>query len=152
MMEQVRLCDVWPKENWLGSSLNQIQGGTAVRESYYRALEQGPLAQRAKGGGGQREASAHMELGRFSVDRNGRSFAEFFSQDTLTKSTSKVGPGELSLISCLSLGLQPRPSQFIGSPSHPASTPFPAIMIASVQLGKIDVPLSIQYQACFDGT
>ena len=30
-------------ENWLGSSLNQIQGWTAVRESYSRALEQGPL-------------------------------------------------------------------------------------------------------------
>ena len=26
MMEQVRLCAVWPMENWLGSSLNQIQG------------------------------------------------------------------------------------------------------------------------------
>ena len=49
IMEQVRLCAVRPTENWLGSSLNQIQGGTAVRESYYRALEQGPLAQRAKG-------------------------------------------------------------------------------------------------------
>ena len=49
IMEQVRLCAVRPTENWLGSSLNQIQGGTAVRESYHRALEQGPLAQRAKG-------------------------------------------------------------------------------------------------------
>ena len=82
-----------------------------------------------------------MELGRFSVDRNGRSFAEFFSQDTLTKSTSKVGPGELSLISCLSLGLQPRPSQFIGSPSHPASTPFAAFIIIA-----LDVLLSFKYQ------
>ena len=26
MMEQVRLCAVWPMENWHGSSLNQIQG------------------------------------------------------------------------------------------------------------------------------
>ena len=26
MMEWVRLCAVWPMENWLGSSLNQIQG------------------------------------------------------------------------------------------------------------------------------
>ena len=43
MMEQVRLCAVWPMENWLGSSLNQIQGWTTVRESYSRALEQGPL-------------------------------------------------------------------------------------------------------------
>ena len=30
-------------ENWLGSSLNQIHGWTTVRESYCRALEQGPL-------------------------------------------------------------------------------------------------------------
>ena len=28
---------------WLGSSLNQIQGWTTVRESYSHALEQGPL-------------------------------------------------------------------------------------------------------------
>ena len=27
VMEQVRLCAVWPMENWLGSSLNQIQVG-----------------------------------------------------------------------------------------------------------------------------
>ena len=44
MMEQVRLCAVWPMENWLGSSLNQTQGWTTFRESYSRALEQGPLA------------------------------------------------------------------------------------------------------------
>ena len=43
MMEQVRLSAVWPMENWLGSSLNQIQGWTTVRESYFRALEQGSL-------------------------------------------------------------------------------------------------------------
>ena len=43
MMEQVRLGDVWPMENWLGSSLNQIQGWTTVRELYSSALEQGPL-------------------------------------------------------------------------------------------------------------
>ena len=44
MMEQVRrLCDAWPLENWLGSSLNQIQRWTTVRESYSRALEQGSL-------------------------------------------------------------------------------------------------------------
>ena len=43
MMEQVRLCAVWPMENWCGSSLNQIQGWTTVRESYSRALEQEPL-------------------------------------------------------------------------------------------------------------
>ena len=43
MMEQVRLCSVWPMENWCGSSLNQIQGWTTVRESYSRALEQEPL-------------------------------------------------------------------------------------------------------------
>ena len=29
-MEQVRLCAVWPVENWLGSSLNQIEGWTTV--------------------------------------------------------------------------------------------------------------------------
>ena len=43
MMEQVRLCAVWPRENWLGSSLNQIQGWTPVQEFYSRALEQGSL-------------------------------------------------------------------------------------------------------------
>ena len=43
VMEQVRLCAVWPTENWLGSSLNQIQGWTAVPESYSRPLEQEPL-------------------------------------------------------------------------------------------------------------
>ena len=31
-------------ENWLGSSLDQIQVWTNVRESYYHALEQGPLS------------------------------------------------------------------------------------------------------------
>ena len=44
MMEQVRLCAVWPTENWLGFSLNLILGWTTVRESYSRALEQGPLS------------------------------------------------------------------------------------------------------------
>ena len=43
MMEQVWLCAVWPMENWFGSSLNQIQGWTTLRESYSRALEQRPL-------------------------------------------------------------------------------------------------------------
>ena len=43
MMEQVRLCAVWPTENWLASSLNHIQGWATVRESYSRVLEQGPL-------------------------------------------------------------------------------------------------------------
>ena len=42
-MAQVRLRAVWPMENWLGFSLNQIQGWTTVRESYSRALQQGPL-------------------------------------------------------------------------------------------------------------
>ena len=41
MMEQVRLCAVWPMENWLGFSLNHIQGWTIVREFYSRVLEQG---------------------------------------------------------------------------------------------------------------
>ena len=36
-------CDVWPRGNWLGSSLNHIQGRTIVSQSYSRALEQGPL-------------------------------------------------------------------------------------------------------------
>ena len=48
MMEQVRLCAVWPMENWLGSSLNHIQGWTTVRESYSHALEQGPLPHRVR--------------------------------------------------------------------------------------------------------
>ena len=43
MMEQVRLCAVWPMENWLGYSLNQRQGWTTVQESYSRVLERGPL-------------------------------------------------------------------------------------------------------------
>ena len=43
MMEQVRLCAVWPMENWLGSSFNQIPGWITVREFYSRALEQGLL-------------------------------------------------------------------------------------------------------------
>ena len=42
-IEQVRLCAVWPMENWIGSSLNQIQGCTTVGESYSRVLEPGPL-------------------------------------------------------------------------------------------------------------
>ena len=42
-MDQVRLCALWPVENCLVSSLNQIQGWITVRESYPRALEQGPL-------------------------------------------------------------------------------------------------------------
>ena len=46
-MEQVRFCAVWPMENWPDSSLNQTQGWTTVRESYSRALEKGPLAERA---------------------------------------------------------------------------------------------------------
>ena len=37
MMDLVRLCAVWPMENKLGSSLNQIQGWITVRESYSRA-------------------------------------------------------------------------------------------------------------------
>ena len=43
IMEQVRLCAVWPTENWLGSSLNHIQGWTTVGDTYSHALEQGPL-------------------------------------------------------------------------------------------------------------
>ena len=43
ILGQVRLCAVWPKENWHGSSLNQIQGWTTIQQSYSRALEQGHL-------------------------------------------------------------------------------------------------------------
>ena len=46
IMEQVRLCAVWLME---GSSLNHIQGWTTVRESYSRALEQGPLVPGCQG-------------------------------------------------------------------------------------------------------
>ena len=42
-MEQVGLCAVWLMENWLCSSLNQMQGWTTVQESNSRALERGPL-------------------------------------------------------------------------------------------------------------
>ena len=30
MMEQVRLCAVWPMKNWLGSSMNHIKGWMTV--------------------------------------------------------------------------------------------------------------------------
>ena len=30
MIEQVRVCVVWPMENWLGSSMNHIQGWMTV--------------------------------------------------------------------------------------------------------------------------
>ena len=50
MMEKVRPFAVWPKENWIGSSLNQIQGCTTVRESYSCALDQGPLVPGREGG------------------------------------------------------------------------------------------------------
>ena len=43
MMEQVRLYTVWPKENWLGSSMNHIQGWMTVWECYYHAFERGCL-------------------------------------------------------------------------------------------------------------
>ena len=44
MMKHVRVCAVLPMENWLGSSWNQIQGWTTVRQFYSGALEQEPLA------------------------------------------------------------------------------------------------------------
>ena len=44
MMEQGRICAVWPTENWLGSSMNHIQGWRTVWESYFHALEKGCLA------------------------------------------------------------------------------------------------------------
>ena len=37
MREPVILCAVWPKENCLGSDLNQLQGWTTDRESFSRA-------------------------------------------------------------------------------------------------------------------
>ena len=43
MMEHVRFYAVWPMQNWPGSTLNQIQGWTTVRESCSRVLEQRPL-------------------------------------------------------------------------------------------------------------
>ena len=43
MMEQVRLCAVWPMGIWLDSSLNQIQGWTTIRQTYSRGLVQWPL-------------------------------------------------------------------------------------------------------------
>ena len=42
-MIRLRLCAVCSMENWLGSSLNQVQGWNTVRESYSIDLEQGPL-------------------------------------------------------------------------------------------------------------
>ena len=48
MVEQVRLSAVWPMENWLVASLNQIQSWTTVRESYSCALEQRPLVERKR--------------------------------------------------------------------------------------------------------
>ena len=38
IMEHSWICAVRPTENWLGSSLNQIQGWTTVQESYSRAF------------------------------------------------------------------------------------------------------------------
>ena len=52
MMEQVRLCAVLPMDIWLGSSLNQIQGWTTVREFYSRALKQGSLQDSCMGDSG----------------------------------------------------------------------------------------------------
>ena len=44
-MEQVRLCAVWPTENWIGSSMNHIQGCMTVWESCRcrHALDKGYL-------------------------------------------------------------------------------------------------------------
>ena len=55
MMEQVRLCALWPMENWLGLSLNQIQGWTTVRESY--------SCFRGRISGGRERASADESAG-----------------------------------------------------------------------------------------
>ena len=80
IMEQVRLCAVWPMENWLGSSLNQIQGWTTVRESYSCALEQGPmhdtLYRRQKGSraaGGSKQRSENISQYSDRIIRTARS-------------------------------------------------------------------------------
>ena len=39
MMEQVRLCAVWPRENWLGSSMNQKQAWMTIWECCRHVLE-----------------------------------------------------------------------------------------------------------------
>ena len=52
VMEQVGLCAVWPMENWLGSSLNQIRGlGRCPRIllSCFRARTSGSLPLRTDG-------------------------------------------------------------------------------------------------------
>ena len=50
-------------DNWLGSSLNQVQGWTTVRESYSRASEQRPLSEteRSTSGGGGGDSSARQK-------------------------------------------------------------------------------------------
>ena len=43
MMEQVRLCAVWPSENWLGSPMNHILGWMTVWEWCKHAWQKGCL-------------------------------------------------------------------------------------------------------------
>ena len=43
MMEHVRLCAVYPTENWLGSSVNHIRGWETVWICWCHALEKGCL-------------------------------------------------------------------------------------------------------------
>ena len=43
-MERVRLCAVWPTENWLGSSMNHIQGWMTVWECCCPDKENGCLS------------------------------------------------------------------------------------------------------------
>ena len=59
MMEQVRLCSVWPMENWLGSPLNQIQDWTTVRESYFRAIR-ARTSERSGDGGEKKQNSSFL--------------------------------------------------------------------------------------------
>ena len=66
-VEKVRQCGVWPTENWLSSSMNQIQGWTTVRESYSRALEQGPLRE-----GGESECGRFLNRPSVSLARETR--------------------------------------------------------------------------------
>ena len=89
MMEQVRLRAVWPMEIWLGNSM-KIQGWTTIRESYSRALEQGPLIKTLQlfNSGGQEKCKRFAQGARW--ERDGQiwmSFRQIKKDDTLEKKT-----------------------------------------------------------------
>ena len=92
MIKQVRLCAVWPLENWLGSSVNHIQGWRTVRESYARALEQGPLSEPLP--------SPEGEIDVFR--RCSHQFSQTFSLITMHRSDSSLFLLTLDLIKCIS--------------------------------------------------